>query len=281
MRGPTEPVTRAVSARLARAGCVAAHEEAEELVALAADDPLVLETLVARRAAGEPLAWVTGTTRFCGHSVVVHRGVYVPRWQTEPMARRAVALLPERGVAVDLCTGSGAVAAVLAGARPAATVLATDLDPAACACAAANGVRVHHGDLDGPVPPNLAGAVDVVTAVPPYVPTWALPTLPSDARDHEPPLALDGGHDGMAVLRRVVAAAGRLLRRDGTLLVELGADQDRLLEGALATAQLVVRRRLVDADGDLRAVEVVRTQGRCRDGPVAERPAGSVPNLSA
>lgn len=273
-------MTRAVSARLARAGCVAAREEAEELVALAGDDPLLLEALVGRRTAGEPLAWVTGTTTFCGRPVAVHAGIYVPRWQTEPMARRAAALLPERGVAVDLCTGSGAVAAVLAGARPAATVLATDLDPAACACAATNGVQVRQGDLDGPLPPHLAGTVDVVTAVPPYVPTWALPSLPSDARDHEPPLALDGGHDGMAVLRRVVAAAGRLLRRDGALLVELGHDQDRLLEGTLATAQLAVRRRIVDSDGDLRAVEVVRAPGRRGGGPEAERSDGPVSNLS-
>ena len=98
-----------VAARLERAGFVAAEEEAAELLAAGGD----LDALVARRLTGEPLAWITGTAPFCGLWIRVDPGVYVPRWQTEALARRAVERLPADGVAIDLCTGSGAIATVL------------------------------------------------------------------------------------------------------------------------------------------------------------------------
>ena len=91
---------------LVAAGCVAADEEAAELVA-SAPDADALDALVARRVSGEPLAWLTGTVRFCGIEVAVDPGVYVPRWQSEALAERASALLPDHGTAVDLATGSG------------------------------------------------------------------------------------------------------------------------------------------------------------------------------
>ena len=84
-----------VASRLAEAGCVAPSEEADELIDAAGSDEGLLDRLVARRVTGEPLAWVTGSHRFAGHRVVVHPGVYVPRWQSEPLARRAVELLPD------------------------------------------------------------------------------------------------------------------------------------------------------------------------------------------
>lgn len=123
---------RALAARLAEAGCVAAWEEAGELMDAAAGDPVLLEALASRRLAGEPLAWVTGWVAFAGHRVGVHPGVYVPRAQTEALVARAVELLPDGGLAADLCTGSGAVALALRRARPRARVVATDVDPAAC-----------------------------------------------------------------------------------------------------------------------------------------------------
>ncbi len=94
----------------------------------------------------------TGALTFCGVKLFVTPGVYVPRWQTEPLARRAVTLLPSAGVAEDLCTGVGAVAAVLAAAVPTAQVLATDLDRDAVQCARRNGVEVFEGCLDDPLP---------------------------------------------------------------------------------------------------------------------------------
>ena len=80
----------------------------------------VLQRLVDRRLAGEPLAWITGRAAFGDHSIVVHPGVYVPRWQSIELARRAAARLPDDGTAIDLCTGSGAMAVALRAARPAA-----------------------------------------------------------------------------------------------------------------------------------------------------------------
>ncbi|MEA2179122.1 MAG: release factor glutamine methyltransferase, partial [Solirubrobacteraceae bacterium] len=111
----------ALTAALARGGFVAAAEEAEEL--LACPDP---EAALARRLTGEPLAWITGGVDFCGRRIRVDPGVYVPRWHTELIAERALARGGE--IAIDLCTGSGALA-VVTGA------MASDLDPLAVACA--------------------------------------------------------------------------------------------------------------------------------------------------
>ena len=218
------------------------------LTEAAGGDPGRLDALVRRRETGEPVEWIVGWAPFCGRRVVVHPGVYVPRAQTEVLARRAAALLPPDGVAVDLATGSGAVAAVLLAARPGATVLATELDPAAAACARDNGVTVLEGDLDGPLPRHLEGTVDVLTANVPYVPTAALALLPRDVQEHEPRLALDGGADGLDLVRRVLALAPRWLRPGtGRALVEIGPDQ------AAAFPALVPHR---DEDGDVRALEL-------------------------
>ena len=124
--------------------------------------------------------------RFCGVRVLVEPGVFVPRPQTEALARRAVGAAAVDGIAVDLCTGSGAVAVVLRAERPGATVIATDVDPLAVACARRNGVEALPGDLDEPLPPAFRERVDVVTAVVPYVPTEALHLLPRDVLAYEP-----------------------------------------------------------------------------------------------
>lgn len=260
MTGPGSsawPVPPDLVARLAGAGCVAAEEEAVELVAAASGDAELLAHLVERRTAGQPLAWVTGEVTFLGRRIGVRPGVYVPRGQTQVLAARAITLVPPHGIAVDLCTGSGAIAAVMGDACPGARVVASELDPAACACAAGNGVEVYLGHLADPLPSWLRGQVDVVVAVAPYVPTTAIPFLPRDAREHEPRLALDGGPKGTEVLEAVVHAAAGLLRPAATLLLELGADQDVLLRPALDRAGFGASRRHWDVDGDLRGIEVV------------------------
>lgn len=241
--------------RLVGAGCVAAEDEADELLEAAGDDPVALARLVDRRVGGEPLAWVTGHVTFVGLRVALCPGVYVPRWQSEGLARRGAALLPEDGVAADLCTGSGAIALALQRARPRARVMATELDPVACDCATANGVAVRRGHLGDPLLPELRHRCDVVTAVPPYVPTTSLGYLPRDVREREPTTALDGGRDGVHLLVPAVRSAAELLRPGGTLLLELGAGQDELLAPALAAAGLTQRGRLTDGDGDLRGIE--------------------------
>jgi release factor glutamine methyltransferase len=239
-----------VVGRLAAAGCVAAEEEAAELLAAAADG-VTLENWVRRREQGEPLAWLTGTTRFCGHEVGVDPGVYVPRPQSEELARRAALLLPDGGRAADLCTGSGAVAFHLSAKVPGATVVGADIDRRAVRCARGNGVRAVLGDLGGPLRP---GAFDVVTAVAPYVPTGALRTLPADVLRYEPRRALDGGPDGLDLVRRVVAGAGVLLRPGGWLLLEVGGDQDAALCHDLAAAGFGPATTWCDEDGDLRGL---------------------------
>jgi release factor glutamine methyltransferase len=229
---------------------VAAEEEADELLA-STSDASTLEARLRRRESGEPLAWVTGRTRFCGHSISVAPGVYVPRPHTEALARRAAAVLPLDGRAVDLCTGSGAIAVHLMRERPTAHVVGLDIDERAAACARSNGVSVAIGDAGAP---PVRGPLDVVTMVAPYVPTDELAFLAADVRRYEPPEALDGGADGLAVVRRVVAACAELVRPEGWLLLELGGDQDEVLAPTLEANGWGTVARWTDDDGDLRGI---------------------------
>jgi release factor glutamine methyltransferase len=244
-------LTASIVARLAAAGCVAPDDEARELL-YDAPDTRELDARVRRREAGEPLAWITGRILFAGLTLQVAPGVYVPRRQTEQLVRRAAAVLPARGTAVDLCTGSGAIAACLQHAIPHALVIGVDVDPAAARCAAANDVAVVVGDLAAPV--RAAGTVDVVTAVAPYVPTAARRVLPADVQRHEPVRALDGGDDGLAVVRRVVEHAAALLRPGGHLLLELGGEHDVALAPHLARHGFGPTASWRDDDGDLRGL---------------------------
>lgn len=238
---------------LVAAGCVAAEAEAFELIAAAPDDA-GLEALVARRTSGEPLAWITGSTRFCRLDIGVDAGVYVPRWQSESLALRAADLLPVQGLAVDLCTGSGAVARVLSEIRPGAQIVATECDPLAATCARRNGVDVRQGHLFDPLPDDLAGAVDVVVGVVPYVPSDALHLLPRDVLSFEPLTALDGGPDGLAVVTEVVRTSSRWIRSGGWLLLEVGGDQVGATRGLFAADGYGDLAVLTDGDGDPRAV---------------------------
>ena len=251
----------ALAARLSAAGFIAAEEEADELATCAAGDPTILESLVGRRLTGEPLAWITGSILFCGERIRVDPGVYVPRWQSEALARRAVERLPANGVAIDLCTGSGAVARILATNRPGARVVASDVDERAVACAVANGVEVYRGDLFAPLPSELAGRVDVVVGVVPYVPTPALSLLQRDTFAFESQLAYDGGRDGTDILRRVLRDSPRFLRRGGALLLELGGDQADALGDDLARLGYVDVSVLNDDEGDVRGIEATLDPG--------------------
>ena len=240
---------------LAAGGSVEPGVEADALLEAANDGAGPIDRLVARRLDGEPLPWITGWVRFCDARVLVDPGVFVPRPQTEGLARRAVALLPAHGIAVDLCTGSGAIAVVLRSEHPAATVIATDVDPVAVACARRNGVEAFPGDLDEPLPSELRGRVDVMTAVVPYVPTEELRLLPRDVLAHEPARALDGGPGGTAVLERAARAAARWLRPGGTVLLELGGDQADEVSATMAGAGFTAIRVHRDDESRDRAIE--------------------------
>jgi release factor glutamine methyltransferase len=246
----------ALVARLEAGGFVAAGEEADELLACAAGDAERLETLLARRFTGEPLAWITGSVTFCGVQLTVGEGVYVPRWQSELLARRAVERLPGGGAAIDLCTGTGAIAAVLRAARPGARVVATEVDERSIACARANGVEVCAGDLLDPLPAELERQVDVVAGVVPYVPTPELGLLQRDTFAFETALSYDGGDDGTTFLRRAIAGAPRFLKPGGALLLELGAGQPERVRDDLARAGFADGAAvLLDEDGDVRGIE--------------------------
>jgi release factor glutamine methyltransferase len=249
----SEERARAVRA-LARGGFVAPRAEADALLEASSEGVGPIDELLERRLRGEPLAWITGSVRFCGLRVRIDPGVFVPRPHTQALARRAAALLPAAGIAVDLCTGSGAVAAVLGWVHPRATVVGTDVDPAAVACARRNGVRALVGDLDDPLPPSLRGHVDVMTAVVPYVPTEELHLLPRDVLAHEPRRALDGGRRGTTVLLRAAGAASGWLRPGGRVLLELGGDQASEVATALEDAGLEEIRVHRDGDGMDRAI---------------------------
>jgi release factor glutamine methyltransferase len=239
--------------RLAVAGCVAAYEEADELLA-AAPGRDVPEDWIRRREQGEPLAWITGRVTFCGRRLQIDRGVYVPRLQSEDLARRAGARLAHtQGRAVDLCTGSGAIANHMSAVAPGAIVVGMDIDPAAVRCARVNGVSAVRGDLAAS--PLMTGAFDVVTAVAPYVPTPDVQFLPADVQRYEPRTALDGGPDGLALVRLVVTAAAELLRPGGWLLTEVGGDQDWRLAPDLAAAGFTPPTTWHDEDGDLRGLQ--------------------------
>ena len=246
--------TDGVTSRLAAGGFIAAAEEAAELVAAAGGDDARLEAMLARRLQGEPLAWVTGSAELCGLRVHVDPGVYVPRWATELVAERAAALLPDEGVAVDLCTGSGAVAAVLQARHPGARVVAGDIDERAVDCARRNGVDARVGDLFEAIAAELRGFVDVVVAVTPYVPHDELEHLQRDTFAYETALAYDGGADGLAVVRRVLGDARRWLRPGGSVVLELGGDQPAELDEELARLGYLDAVVLRDDDGDVRGL---------------------------
>lgn len=245
----------ALAALLSGAGVVAAEAEAHDLLARAAGHPELLDALVARRLTGEPLAWITGSAAFCGLEIEVHPGVYVPRFQSEALALRAAKRLPANGAAVDVCTGSGAIARTLMTQRPGARVVASDADERAVACASSNGVEVYRGDLFEPLPVELEGRVDLVVGVVPYVPTTELPLLQRDTFTFESPLSYDGGSDGTAILRRVLAEGPRFLRQGGALLLELGGEQPAALADDLARHHYGDIRVIVDGDGDVRGIE--------------------------
>lgn len=245
----------AVVTRLRAAGCVFAEDEAE-LLAAAARTPAELDAMVGRRAAGEPVEQVVGWAEFCGLRIAVTPGVFVPRRRTEFLVREAAALARPGALIVDLCCGAGAIGAALAAAVAGAEVHAADVDQAAVRCARQNlpGGRVYQGDLYEPLPAGLRRRVTILAANVPYVPAGEIGFLPPEARVHEPRAALDGGGDGLDVLRRVAAGAPAWLAPGGHLLSEISERQAGPAKAALAAAGLAAR---VVSDDDLDATVII------------------------
>ena len=213
---------------LRNAGCVFAEDEAR-LLSEAARDESHLDELVSRRAEGLPLEQVVGWAEFCGLRIAVEPGVFVPRQRTEALVSEAAALLSPGALVVDLCCGSGAVGAALLAAEPSIELHAADSDPVAVRCARRNVERVHQGDLFEALPGSLRERVNLITVNAPYVPTHELDLLPREARLYEPRSALDGGPDGLGVLRRAVAAAPGWVAPGGRMVCEASDEQARVL----------------------------------------------------
>ncbi|GAA3799398.1 putative protein N(5)-glutamine methyltransferase [Streptomyces chiangmaiensis] len=260
---------------LRSAGCVFAEDEAQ-LILSSARTPDEAASMVERRVAGLPLEHVLGWAEFHGLRVIVEPGVFVPRRRTEFLVAQAVDLGRHACLVVDLCCGSGAVGAALAVALDGPELHAADIDAAAVRCArrnvAAYGGRVHQGDLFAALPGELRGRVGILAANVPYVPTAEVALLPSEARDHEPFVALDGGIDGLDVLRRVTAEASRWLAPGGLLLVETSERQVPDAFEAFTRGGLDVRLA-VSAELGANVLIGTRRQRRRPAGPTNVTPA--------
>jgi release factor glutamine methyltransferase len=257
----------AIATKLRASGCVFAEDEARLLIA-EARTPADLAAMVDRRASGLPLEHVLGWAEFCGLRIAMDHGVFVPRRRTEFLVRLAASLARQSGdvagrartVVVDLCCGSGAVGAAVVAAVGRAELHAVDIESAAVRCARRNVAaagRVYEGDLFEPLPATLRGRVDVLVANVPYVPTEEVGLLPPEARMHERRTALDGGADGLDLLRRVVAEAPLWLAPGGHVLLETSARQAPQAVEAVARSGLIPQ---VASSRELNATVVIGTR---------------------
>ncbi len=294
---------RAAADRLAGAGVGSPRVDAELLAAhatgltrsalsaailrgavLTPDRGAAFDALVGRRTAREPLQHLTGKAGFRRLDLAVGPGVFVPRPETEMLAGWAIEVATgdaatvggsrDGAIVVDLCTGSGAIAAAVADEVPGARVVAVELDPPAHAWAVRNlagtGVDLLLGDattLDRDRP-DLVGLVDVVVANPPYIPLDAWESVAPEVRDHDPVLALWGGQDGLDVVRGVVTCAARLLRAGGQLGVEHADAQGSAVPDLLAaTGAWVGIRDHEDLSGRSRWTTARRAPGDAKPLP--------------
>jgi release factor glutamine methyltransferase len=218
------------------------------------------KSLIRRRAANYPLPYLIGQVEFYGLDFVVTPEVLIPRPETEILVDLALTRRPM--TVVDVGTGSGCIAVALAVHLPQVTVCAIDLSPAALAVArrnverhsVADRVQLIAGDVLSPRP----GAVDLIVSNPPYVSTGDCAALPVSVRDHEPRLALDGGPDGLGIVRQLLVQAPAVLEPGGAILVEIGVNQGELARRLARTyfPQAAVRVH-PDLAGRDRVLEVV------------------------
>lgn len=214
-------------------------------------------SLIGHRASRYPLPYLTGRVEFYGLEFEVTPDVLIPRPETETLVGLALARRP--ATVVDIGTGSGCIAVSLAVHLPEVIVCAIEISPAALAVARRNVER--HGVVEqvwlmvGDVLTPRPGPVDLIVSNPPYIPTGQCASLPASVRDHEPRLALDGGQDGLAVIRRLLAQAPAVLRGRGVegrpgggVLIEIGADQG---EAASHLARTFLPRATVRVHPDL------------------------------
>jgi release factor glutamine methyltransferase len=206
---------------------------------LHADELAAYRELIKRRLGGQPVAYLVGKKEFRSLELAVDARVLVPQPDTEATVELALGKLDGREAprVVDVGTGSGAIALAIKKARPDAEVLAVDRSPDAAEVARANAARlgltvdVRVGDLLGPV----EGAFELVVSNPPYVPTGEIARLPAEVRA-EPTAALDGGNDGLDVIRRLITDSRARLNPGGALVLEVGAGQSPTVKALMEAA---------------------------------------------
>jgi release factor glutamine methyltransferase len=209
---------------------------------VSAADRRRFDGLVRRRATGEPIPFIKGSTDFRGLELLAQPGVFVPRDSSENLATQATRRLRgrRRPVHVDLATGAGTIALAVANEVPGAIVVGTDVSADAVALARKNakrlGLRARFvtGDLFGGLPRTLKGTVDVITVHPPYVPMHELKDLPEEIREWEPEHTLtDRSRDGLGLIGRTAREAPAWLSSNGWLLMEVSPDRVALVKGVL------------------------------------------------
>jgi len=217
-------------------------EEPDPKDDVSAADRRRFDGLVRRRATGEPIPFIKGSTDFRGLDLLVRPGVFVPRDASENLAEQATRRLRgrRRPVHVDLATGAGTIALAVANEVPGAIVVGTDVSADAVALARKNakrlGLRARFvtGDLFGGLPRTLRGTVDVITVHPPYVPMHELKDLPEEIREWEPEHTLtDRSRDGLGLIGRTAREAPAWLSSNGWLLMEVSPDRVALVKGVL------------------------------------------------
>lgn len=215
------------------------------------------DAVIARRAAREPLPYITGQREFWGLSLEVTPDVLIPRPETELIVEAALDVYADRDAvfeAADVCTGSGCVAIAIANERPAASVLATDISEAALAIARRNAARHNVADrirfMCADLLASVPGPLDLIVANPPYVRSGDRSGLQPEVRE-EPEVALYSGSEGLDAISRLIAQAPSRLRDGGCLIFEFGLGQEIAVEHLIGRSRAL---RLVDVCRDLQGI---------------------------
>ena len=266
---------------LRAAGIEAYSLEARLLVARAADKTMAQLTrdlplyaapgledtvrrMTERRLAGEPVAYITGSWEFYGVPLEITKDVLIPRPDTEVMVEAAIRLFEGRNGTpriLDLCTGSGCVGIAMAVHMPGARVVMADKDPKALSVCRKN-VQRHKLDVRAMCiqtdvtqkPPVLMGKFDLITCNAPYIPTAEIETLDGSVKDYEPYLALDGGEDGLDIIRPVISLWKSVLKDRGTIMLEIGEGQSQMVQSLLRQAGFSKVLALEDTAGTERII---------------------------
>lgn len=223
-----------------------------------------IRSMTERRLAGEPVAYITGSWEFYGVSLEVSKDVLIPRPDTEVMVEAAIRLFEGRNGTpriLDLCTGSGCVGIAMAVQMPGARVVMVDNDPKALSVCRKNVQRnkldVRAMCIDADVtkkPPILMGKFDLITCNAPYIPTAEIETLDSSVKDYEPYQALDGGEDGLDIIRSVITLWKSVLKDRGTIMLEIGEGQSQAVQNLLTRAGFSRTLALKDTAGTERII---------------------------